>query len=73
MTASDLPKSVSGRWTARRKAEVVSAIEDGVLSFHEAAARYRLTGEELQGWQTTLKRHGLKALGATRVQKYDRP
>ncbi|MFN3388528.1 MAG: DUF1153 domain-containing protein [Allosphingosinicella sp.] len=57
------------RWVARRKAQVVKAVQTGLLSLDEALARYRLTIEEFASWQRALYRDGLEGLqiGQARV------
>ena len=53
---------------ARRKAEVVSAVQAGLLTLDEALNRYKLTLEEFTGWQRALYRHGLRGLQITQLQ-----
>src|SRR5215468_5840731 len=38
------------RWVIRRKAEVVAAVRDGLLTLEEACSRYMLTVEEFLSW-----------------------
>jgi hypothetical protein len=45
-TAADLPPTETQRWSARRKAAVVSAVRDGRISLEEARRRYQLSAEE---------------------------
>ena len=47
----NLPSPNTARWTARRKAEVVAAVEGGMLSIPEACRRYRLSPEEYLEWE----------------------
>jgi hypothetical protein len=70
LTAELLPAKDTGRWTPRRKAEVVAAVEGGLLTFDEACGRYRLTMEELIGWQRAVGRSGMRGLRITRLQQY---
>ncbi|HEY0445617.1 MAG TPA: DUF1153 domain-containing protein [Allosphingosinicella sp.] len=63
-----LPPPDTSRWVARRKAQVVAAVEAGLLTADEACRRYKLTVEELISWQRALYRFGLRGLQATRVQ-----
>lgn len=65
-----LPSPKTRRWVMRRKAQVVSAVRDGVLSLPEACERYHLSEEEFQSWAHLLDRHGLHGLRATRIQEY---
>lgn len=69
-TVATLPASSIDRWTARRKAEVVAAIDGGLLSVAEACEKYELTLEELTCWQRAIERSGLLGLRITRVQHY---
>jgi hypothetical protein len=65
----DLP-SPRARWTPLRKAEVIAAINGGLLSIDEACTRYGLTLEELATWQRTVERAGIPGLRATRAQHH---
>ena len=66
----NLPPPETSRWVARRKAEVVAAVNGGLLSITEACERYHLTLEEFASWQRAVDREGLPGLRATRVQHY---
>ncbi len=70
LTLADLPSPVTKRWVIRCKAEVVAAVCGGLLSLEEACARYTLTVEEFLAWQSSIGRHGLAGLRATRIQLY---
>ena len=70
LTRSSLPPRNTSRWVARRKAEVVAAVNGGMLSIREACTRYDLTLEEFASWQRAVEREGLPGLRATRVQYY---
>jgi hypothetical protein len=65
---ASLPPANTSRWVARRKAEVVGAVQAGLLTLDEALARYKLTLEEFTGWQRALYRHGLRGLQVTHAQ-----
>jgi hypothetical protein len=67
---SKLPKPGTTRWTALRKAAVVSAVEAGQLSMHEACERYSLTIEEFLSWQVRLAQHGAVALQTSKVKRH---
>ncbi|MFN4100996.1 MAG: DUF1153 domain-containing protein, partial [Pararhodobacter sp.] len=58
------------RWVVRRKAEVLAAIRGGLLTAAEACARYRLSPEELELWQSAIDRAGVPGLRVTRIQLY---
>ena len=68
--AFELPEPRTKRWVPRRKAQVVAAVQSGVLSLDDACHRYALTVEEFLSWQRAIDRFGLAGLRATRVQQY---
>lgn len=70
LTLAMLPPPETRRWVVRRKAEVVAAINGGLLSVAEACARYRLSPEELELWQKSIDRAGVPGLRVTRIQLY---
>ena len=65
-----LPPPDTRRWVVRRKAEVLAAINGGLITAAEACARYRLSPEELDLWQESLDRAGVPGLRVTRIQLY---
>jgi hypothetical protein len=67
LTRADLPSPDTSRWVARRKAEVVSAVQAGLLPLEEALRLYRLTIEEFASWQRALLRYGTGGLKASRL------
>jgi len=67
---SHLPPPNTQRWVVRRKAQVVAAVRNGLLSFNDACARYSLSEEEFRSWMTLLDHHGVRGLRATRMQEY---
>src|SRR3546814_3947284 len=73
LTLEDLPSSSTTYWVCRRKAEVLAAIDGGLLSVEEARARYRLSHEELAGWRRTIERAGVAGLRITRLKQYRKP
>jgi transposase len=68
MTRADLPARDTSRWIARRKAEVVAAVDGGLLSISEACERYQLSLEEFASWRRAVEREGLPGLRASRAQ-----
>jgi transposase len=66
----NLPAPDTNRWVARRKAEVVAAVNGGMLSIEEACDRYQLTLEEFASWQRAVERSGMAGLRVTRAQHY---
>jgi hypothetical protein len=67
-----LPPANTKRWVVSRKAQVVRAVEDGVISLEQACDRYSLSHEEFSHWRELIKAHGTRALRATRIQDYRR-
>ncbi len=70
LTLADLPPKDTIRWVVRKKAQVVAAIEGGLISVDEACQRYSLSLDELLSWKRMYKQHGLNALKTTRTQEY---
>jgi len=70
LSKANLPPPETSRWVVRRKAQVVAAVNGGLLSVREACDRYGLTLEELASWQRAIDREGMPGLRATRVQHY---
>jgi len=66
----DLPSPDTKRWVARRKAQVVYAVQSGVISLTDACERYSLSVEEFLCWQRAIENNGVQGLRATRLQKY---
>lgn len=65
-----LPPPGTKRWVIRRKAAVVAAVRNGLLTLEDACKRYHLSVEEFLSWQRLIERHGLPGLRATRLQDY---
>ena len=70
LTLADLPPPNTRRWVSRRKAEVVAAVRQGLLSLTDACKRYNLTEEEFLSWTRLIDRHGMRGLRTTRLQDY---
>ncbi len=70
LTLDSLPPAGTTRWVVRRKAEVVAAVNGGLLTVDEACARYSLTLEEFASWQRAVDRSGMPGLRVTRIQHY---
>ncbi|MCC7394738.1 MAG: DUF1153 domain-containing protein [Sphingomonadaceae bacterium] len=70
LTLDSLPPPSTTRWVVRRKAEVVAAVNGGLLSVDEACERYSLTLEEFAGWQRAIDRAGMPGLRVTRIRQY---
>jgi hypothetical protein len=54
LTLDSLSPPSTTRWVVRRKAEVVAAVNGGLLTVDEVCERYSLTLEEFAGWQQLL-------------------
>jgi Protein of unknown function (DUF1153) len=72
LSLADLPPPDTQRWVIRRKAEVVAAVQGGLLTSDEACERYGLTAEEFSAWQTSLERNGLTGLKINRFDYFRR-
>ena len=70
LTVADLPPPNTRRWVVRRKAEVVAAVNGGLLTLDEVLERYNLTLEEFASWQRAVDRSGMQGLRVTRIQHY---
>jgi hypothetical protein len=70
LTLDSLPPPETTRWVVRRKAEVVAAVNGGLLNVDEVCSRYNLTVEEFAGWQRAIDRSGMPGLRVTRIQHY---
>lgn len=73
LTIDDLPSSSTTYWVSRRKAEVLAAIDGGLLSVEEACERYRLSLEELVAWRRSMDRAGVAGLRITKDHRYEHP
>jgi hypothetical protein len=61
---NELPPAHTTRWDARRKAQVVAAVEAGILTIEDACTRYWLSLEEFASWQRALSAEGVEGLKA---------
>jgi uncharacterized protein DUF1153 len=66
----DLPSGKPRRWVPRRKAAVILAIRNKVISVWDACERYDLSAEELADWERDLDQYGVPGLRTTRVGIY---
>lgn len=73
LAAIDLPPPDTKRWVMRRKAEVVAAVREGIITLDEACRRYTLSVEEFLSWQKLIENHGVRGLRATKLQHYRNP
>ncbi|MBT2187250.1 DUF1153 domain-containing protein [Sphingobium nicotianae] len=70
LTLDMLPPAGNAHWLPMRKAEVVAAVNGGLLTMEEALDRYNMTLEELAGWLRAVERFGLNGLRTTRSLRY---
>ena len=59
---SGLPPAGTRRWVARRKAQVVEAVQNGKLRLDDALRRYELSIEEFSLWKRRFYRSGVEGL-----------
>ncbi len=62
LTRADLPPPDLKHWVSRRKAEVVLAVQGGLITFDEASMRYRLSMEEFISWEHAMVVSGVNGL-----------
>jgi Protein of unknown function (DUF1153) len=62
LTRDNLPPRDTTRWVASRKAQVVAAVESGLMTIDEAMIRYQLSHEEFYAWQRAMDRAGVSGL-----------
>jgi hypothetical protein len=62
LTLSELPSPLTHRWVIRRKAEVVAAVNGGLLSLDDACKLYTLSADEFFGWQKAIEEFGMAGL-----------
>jgi hypothetical protein len=70
LTIESLPPKGTTRWVVRRKAEVVAAVNGGLLTFDEVCDRYDISLEEFASWKRAVERSGMPGLRVTRIQHY---
>jgi hypothetical protein len=68
-----VPPVTTSRWFPRHKAQVVAAVDAGLLSAGEACQLYRLTEEEFAGWQRAIAEAGVSGLRVSRRRDASRP
>src|SRR6185436_13195342 len=69
-SAIDLPPPDTKRWVTRRKAAIVNAVRNRVISLEEVCRRYELSVEEFLAWECAIDTHGVPGLRVTRLQIY---
>ena len=66
-----LPPAGTRRWVARRKAQVVEAVQNGKLRLDEALRRYELSIEEFSLWKRRFYRSGVEGLRMAPRTRHD--
>lgn len=69
LTLASLPPGNTTRWVARRKAEVVAAVDGGLLTVEEVLTRYELSLEEFMSWRQAMDRAGVPGLRVAHMQR----
>jgi transposase-like protein len=67
---AELPPPSTIRWTIRRKAAILAAVQAGEITIEEVCRCYQLSEEEFLAWQRAFEAHGLPGLRVTRLQRY---
>lgn len=70
MTLASLPPPDTKRWIAHRKAELVAAVDGGLLTIEEVCELYDMAVEEFVAWQRGVERLGMRGLWVTRAQEH---
>lgn len=70
LSLETLPPSTTKRWVVRRKAEVIFAVNGGLLTLNQACDRYSISPEEFSSWQRAVERSGMPGLRVTRLKQY---
>jgi hypothetical protein len=69
LTRDNMPPPDTTRWVASRKAQVVTAVETGLMTLDEVMHRYSLSYEEFYSWQHAMDRAGVKGLRVAWAQE----
>ena len=66
----ELPPPNTKRWVIRRKAAVVAAVKNGVITLDDVCWLYDISAEEFLIWQEMVDKHGIRGLRVTRLKDY---
>ena len=66
---ANLP-TANGRYTPKRKAAIVAAVNGDAISKDSACDRYGISAEEFGYWIASLAKAGKAGLRVTRIQDY---
>ena len=69
VTIADLPAATQRRWTPNRKAVVVSAVQNGIISLEAVLSRYDMTEQEFRLWEAALREPGAHGLKSTQYSR----
>ena len=69
LTRDSLPPPDTTRWVASRKAQIVAAVESGLMTIDEVMDRYSLSLEEFCTWQRAMDRAGVPGLRVSWLQQ----
>ena len=58
------------RYTAKRKAAIIAAVNNGKTTLEAACKAHNITAEEFASWERSLVRTGQQGLRITRLQHY---
>ena len=72
LTRGNLPPADTTHWVIGRKADVVMAVNGGLITLEGACSRYSLSSEEFLGWQIDFRRFGKRGLRVGGVGKLRR-
>ena len=67
VTLDNLPAADGTYWRPRHKAQVVAAVEAGLVTIEEVCERYRMSLEEFHSWQHALSTEGMRGLKTDRL------
>ena len=70
LALKDLPPPNTKRWVVRRKAELVAAVQGGLISLEDACQRYGISEEEFLSRADSVSNFGVNGLRSTRLQLY---
>ncbi len=68
MMLNELPPPDTVRWVVRRKAAVVAAVKNGVITLDDVCWLYDISVEEFLTWQEMIEKHGVRGLRVTKLQ-----
>jgi transposase-like protein len=73
LTWAKLPPQDTKRWVPRRKAEVIAAVQGGLISMSDACMRYAISNDEFCTWVRAYERFGLSGLRARQARLHSTP